>query len=136
MALRVDVTFDCVDAEKLAGFWKRALGYADEPPPAPFATRAEWVASFEADDGGGGGAWLHDPEGLGPRLSFLEVPEPKAAKNRVHLDVRVGRSDDAWARVTAKVASLVEAGGRVVATFDGHHVTMTDPEGNEFCVAA
>jgi len=31
---------------------------------------------------------------------------------------------------------LVAAGGNVLSTFDGHHVVMADPEGNEFCVAA
>ncbi|MFJ6216749.1 VOC family protein [Streptomyces sp. NPDC092296] len=36
------------------------------------------------------GAYLCDPEGAGPHLSFLKVPEPKAVKNRVHVDVQVG----------------------------------------------
>ena len=137
MALRVDLTFDCVAAEALAEFWKRALDYQDEPPPAPFATREEWAASFgEPAEDEGGGAWLHDPSGVGPRLVFLEVPEPKVAKNRLHIDVRVGRSPDQWSRVWVKVDELVAAGGRVLATFEGHHVVMADPEGNEFCVAA
>ncbi|AEV85922.1 glyoxalase [Actinoplanes sp. SE50] len=137
MALRVDLTFDCVRAQELAEFWKAALGYADEPPPPPFRTREEWVASFgEPAEDAGGGAWLHDPEGLGPRLCFLEVPEPKVAKNRLHIDVRVGRYGDPWPRILAKVEDLRAIGGRVVTTFDGHHVTMADPEGNEFCVAA
>jgi predicted enzyme related to lactoylglutathione lyase len=30
----------------------------------------------------------------------------------------------------------VKAGGTVLEEFDGHHVMMADPEGNEFCVAA
>jgi len=136
MALRVDLTFDCAAAEPLAEFWKLALGYEVEPPPAPFATRDEWAASFgEPEEDEGGGAWLRDPAGVGPRLSFLEVPEPKVAKNRMHLDVRVGRSDDQWTRILAKADELVAAGGRVLHTFEGHHVTMSDPEGNEFCVA-
>jgi hypothetical protein len=84
----------------------------------------------------GGGAWLHDPEGVGPRLSLLDVPEGKIAKNRLHVDVRVGKGSDAWPRIRAKVDELVAAGGSVLATFDGHHVVMADPEGNEFCVAA
>jgi hypothetical protein len=141
MALRIDLTFDTRDAEALAGFWKLALGYEDEPPPAPFTTRDEWVASFGKDLGGedpdeGGGAWLRDPGGVGPRLVMLDVPEGKVAKNRLHIDVRVGKSPDAWPRILAKVDELVAAGGTVLATFDGHHVTMADPEGNEFCVAA
>jgi hypothetical protein len=136
VALRLDLTFDCADAETLAEFWKAALAYEDEPPPPPFTTRAEWVASFDLPDDDGGGAWLRDPDGIGPRLTFLEVPEPKTAKNRLHIDVRVGEGPGAWSRISAKVTALEEAGGRVLTTIDGHHVVMADPEGNEFCVAA
>ena len=46
------------------------------------------------------------------------------------------RWPSAWPRILAKVDQLVAAGGRVLSTFDGHHVVMADPEGNEFCVAA
>ena len=136
MAFHVDLTLDTRDAESLAEFWKLALGYEDEPPPPPFTTRDEWVASFGEDpSSSGGGAWLRDPEGVGPRLSLLDVPEPKTAKNRLHLDIRVGKSADSWSRVEAKSAELVAAGGTVVAVFEGHHIVMADPEGNEFCVA-
>jgi hypothetical protein len=138
MATRIDLTLDCAEPARLAEFWKLALGYEDEPPPAPFATRVEWLASFglppeEADDG----AWLRDPDGVGPRLSMLRVPEPKVAKNRLHMDVRVagtGTPEERWARITGEVARLTAAGGTTVAVFDGHHVMMTDPEGNELCV--
>jgi hypothetical protein len=139
MALRVDLTFDCARAVVLAEFWKLALGYVDEPPPAPFRTREEWVASFgEPEEDEGDGAWLHDPDGVGPRLVFLEVPEPKVAKNRLHIDVRVGRDgspERVWARVEAKVAQLVAAGASVLTVAGTHHVVLADPEGNEFCVA-
>jgi hypothetical protein len=138
MAVRIDLTFDCADAPRLAEFWKLALGYEDEPPPPPFATRAEWLAHHGAADDEGGGAWLHDPAGIGPRLSLLDVPEPKVAKNRLHIDVRVageGPPEERWARITAKVAELTAAGATVVARFEGHHVMMADPEGNELCVA-
>jgi catechol 2,3-dioxygenase-like lactoylglutathione lyase family enzyme len=139
MAVRVDLTFDCVRAVALAEFWKLALGYEDEPPPAPFRSREQWAASFgprEEDEGGG--AWLHDPDGVGPRLVFLEVPEPKVAKNRLHMDVRVGRQgspEQVWERVRAKVGQLVAAGASVLAVDGTHHVVLADPEGNEFCVA-
>ena len=139
MALRVDLTFDCARAAVLAEFWKLALGYVDEPPPAPFTTREQWAASFgEPEEDEGDGAWLHDPDGVGPRLVFLEVPEPKVAKNRLHIDVRVGRDgapEEVWRRVEATVAQLVAAGGSVSAVVGTHHVVMADPEGNEFCVA-
>ncbi|MFD5615359.1 VOC family protein [Kitasatospora sp. NPDC127060] len=141
MTIGIDLTLDCADATLLAGFWRTALGYVDEPPPAPFRTREEWLAQFDLpeDDSANGGAWLCDPAGVGPRLSILEVPEPKSAKNRLHIDIRVpghGGTAERWARIRAEAARLVAAGAVVLAEFDGHHVVMADPEGNEFCVAA
>jgi catechol 2,3-dioxygenase-like lactoylglutathione lyase family enzyme len=139
MLSRVDLTLDCADPARLAEFWKAAAGYVDEPPPPPFATREEWLAQFDDEfDDGMGAAWLHDPTGIAPRLCILQVPEPKIAKNRLHLDLRVsgdGTPDEKWAQVTAEVARLQAAGGQVLHTFEGHHVVMADPEGNEFCVA-
>ena len=141
MTASFDLTLDCADASRLAAFWKTALGYVDEAPPAPFSTREEWLAQFDLpeDDTADGGAWLCDPDGVGPRLSILKVREPKTAKNRLHIDVRVpghGSPEARWARVRAESGRLVQAGGTVLAEADGHHVVMADPEGNEFCVAA
>ncbi|SHN21429.1 VOC family protein [Actinacidiphila paucisporea] len=141
MAARIDLTLDAVHAPTLAAFWKTALGYVDEPPPAPFATREEWHASFDLpeDDRVEDGAWLCDPDGAGPRLGILRVPEPKTAKNRLHLDIRVpghGTAAERWQRIEAEAHRLVLAGALVLARFEGHHVVMADPEGNEFCVAA
>jgi hypothetical protein len=76
-------------------------------------------------------------------LSFLKVPEPKAVKNRVHLDVQVsgGRAtpwEVRWPRVTQAVERLIAAGATVVRDegLQGKpdHVVMADPEGNEFCL--
>lgn len=141
MAAGIDLTLDCADAQLLAAFWKTALGYVDEPPPAPFTTRQEWFAQFDLpeDDSVDDGAWLCDPDGVGPRLSILKVPEPKTAKNRLHIDVRVpghGSGVERWARIKAEAGRLVTAGGSVLEEFEGHHVVMADPEGNEFCVGA
>ncbi|MEZ0071251.1 hypothetical protein [Planotetraspora sp. GP83] len=47
MAARIDLTLDRTNAQLLAQFWKTALGYVDEPPPAPFKTREEWFAQFD-----------------------------------------------------------------------------------------
>ncbi len=139
MLSRVDLTLDCADAPRLAEFWKLAAGYVDEPPPPPFSTREEWLAAFGEDPNARiGGAWLHDPAGIAPRLSLLEVPEPKTAKNRLHLDLRVsgtGTPEERWRRVTDEVTRLQAAGATILTTFEGHHVVMADPEGNEFCVA-
>jgi hypothetical protein len=138
MAVRIDLTLDCANATTLAAFWKLALGYEDEPPPAPFATRQEWLQAADPEAGPDDGAWLHDPDGVGPRLSILRVPEPKLAKNRLHLDLRVagpGTPDERWTRITAEVDRLSAAGATVLQPFPAHHVVMADPEGNEFCVA-
>ena len=135
---RIDLTFDCTDAARLAVFWKLALGYEDEPVPAPFPNRDAWLASFGIpEDERGKGAWLRDPAGVGPRLSILHVPEPKVAKNRLHIDIRVagiGSPEQQWGRVTAKATELVAAGATIVEEHTGHHMVMADPEGNEFCV--
>ncbi|HEX8005046.1 MAG TPA: VOC family protein [Trebonia sp.] len=137
MAARIDLTLDCANPIRLAAFWKLALGYEDEPPPAPFATREEWLQEYgdpgdKADDG----AWLHDPAGIGPRLVLLRVPEPKVAKNRLHIDIRAagkGSAGQRWAEITEAVGQLTAAGATVLQEFPGH-VVMADPEGNEFCV--
>jgi len=138
MLTTLDLTLDCANAAALAEFWKLALGYEDEPSPAPFATRKEWLAHHGVpEEECDGGAWLHDPNGIGPRLSLLQVPEPKVAKNRLHIDVRVagtGSADERWDRICEAVNRLTAAGATVVQEFSHHHIVMADPKGNEFCV--
>jgi predicted enzyme related to lactoylglutathione lyase len=71
-----------------------------------------------------------EPQNL--RLLFQQAPEPKQVKNRLHLDLRTGDAD-----VEAVRRGLVERGATVLHEGrQGPHtwVTMTDPEGNEFCV--
>jgi Glyoxalase-like domain len=132
MGLEVQITFDCRDADRLAEFWAVALDYTVQPPPPGFAT---WPEFLEANGlpvpPQGSMSAVVDPDGRGPRLLFQRVPEAKAAKNRVHLDVRAGE------RRGEKVAELVAAGGREVRAVKEsglEWVVMTDPEGNEFCV--
>jgi hypothetical protein len=138
VGVAISLTFDCVNAVTMGEFWKLALGYEDNPPPAPYASREEWLSALgEPDTTAEDGAWLRDPDGVGPTLSILRVPEPKVAKNRLHIDVRVTRGTDpaqGWAVIAAKVAQLTEAGGTTLHEDHGHHVVMADPEGNEFCV--
>ncbi len=144
MATRWNVTIDCAQPGKLAEFWALALGYVAKPPPTGFANWEDWFAHHgvpesEWDDG----AYLSDPDGVAPSLSFLKVPESKVAKNRVHLDVQVGGGRETpwevrWPRVVAAVERLTAAGATVVLedVLDGKpdHMVMADPEGNEFCV--
>jgi catechol 2,3-dioxygenase-like lactoylglutathione lyase family enzyme len=139
MAARIDLTLDCANPARLAAFWKLALGYEDEPPPAPFATREDWLTECgDPGDTADDGAWLHDPAGNGTRLSLLRVPEPKTAKNRLHIDIRVagpGSADERWARITQSADRLTAAGATSLWEYPGGHIVMADPEGNEFCVA-
>ena len=145
MTVNWTLTVDCRSPGALAAFWRMALGYVEAAPPAGFASWEEWAAKMgvpeeERDDG----ATIEDPEGVRPRISFLKVPEAKAVKNRVHLDIQAGGGrgepqELRWARVQATVARLTAAGGSVLheaARDDGvaDHVVMADPEGNEFCV--
>jgi hypothetical protein len=78
--------------------------------------------------------------GVGPRLFFQRVPEGKVAKNRVHLDVRVGtglEGEERLAALEAECARLVPLGAtRVRLLYDGTDscIVMQDIEGNEFCL--
>ncbi|MCD2468793.1 VOC family protein [Streptomyces sp. MBT42] len=133
------VTFDCADPERVARFWCEVLGYAVPPPPGGFATRAEYDRSRPAEERG---AWCAcaDPSGEGPRLYFKRVPEGKAVKNRVHLDVRVATGlvgEERLAALEAECTRLVALGAvRERLLYDGHDacIVMRDVEGNEFCL--
>ena len=139
------MTFDCADPAVMAAFWGPALGYVEPPPPDGFPTWADWLTHHEVPpDEWDDGAYLADPAGVLPSISFLKVPEPKVAKNRLHLDVAVsgGRTQPLAVReplVRAAVDRFVAAGATVLKEHDLRgeldHAVMADPEGNEFCVA-
>jgi hypothetical protein len=121
-------------------FWGPALGYEPEPPPAGHESWAAFAAAHGIPRSQWHGA-LVDPAGVGPRLFFQTVPEPKTTKNRWHLDlevtVRGTTLDERHAGVAAKVAGLEALGATTVGTIDedgGTFTVMRDPEGNEFCV--
>ncbi|WP_193105443.1 VOC family protein [Brachybacterium sp. FME24] len=138
------LTIDCSAPAALARFWAAALGYEPAPVPAGFDSWEAWLIAHEVpeaewDDG----AYLHDPQGSAPKISFLRVPEPKIAKNRLHLDLQVGGgrqvpAQQRWPRIRREVERLTDLGARVVQEVPGpdgpDHVIMADPEGNEFCV--
>lgn len=141
MATAFQVTFDCANVDRMAKFWAVALGYIEQPPPKghdsweAFAT-AVGIPEFEWDKMSA----LIDPDGVGPRVLFQKVPEAKAVKNRVHLDVNIAKGvppEQRHATVQTHVQKLVDAGGERAETIDEHGdywVVMRDVEGNEFCV--
>lgn len=144
MATKWSLTVDCAHPAKLAEFWALALGYAEKPPPSGFPTWEAWFAHFGVpEEEWGDGAYLADPDGVGPSMSFLKVPESKVVKNRLHLDVQVGGGRDTpwetrWPRVLAAVERLTAAGATVIREHGSRgrpdHVEMADPEGHEFCL--
>ncbi|MFF4367145.1 VOC family protein [Streptomyces sp. NPDC001594] len=135
------VTFDCADPERVARFWCEVLGYVVPPPPKGFADWGEFDRSLPAERQGSAFACV-DPSGVGPRLFFQRVPEGKAGKNRLHLDVRVGTGlvgDERVAALEAECARLVALGASPVQLlradgFDESCLVMRDVEGNEFCL--
>jgi Glyoxalase-like domain len=141
------LTIDANDPPALARFWARALGYQPVPPAEPDTT---WNAHYRARLGGeeAFSNRLFDPAGLRPPIFFQRVPEEKAGKNRLHLDLYPTGRDNALpqeqrvAIVDAKVAELVELGAGVLRTTRDddpddlqYFVVLRDPEGNEFCVS-
>jgi len=113
------ITVDCDDAHAVARFWSAALDRPLAVDPAP----SEDIALIgDLDDAAPGT----------PNWLFCKVPEPKTAKNRMHVDmIAIDRQ--------AEVARLVALGATRVADKDegGHAWTvLQDPEGNEFCVAS
>ena len=142
MATTVQVAFDCADPAALSRFWAEALGYVLNPPPEGHDSWESWLSAMGVPESEWNSASaVIDPEGEGPRLYFQRVPEGKAAKNRLHLDLRV--SD--WQRpveerreaIQPEADRLVALGATVVGPKEErgeHWVVMQDPEGNEFCL--
>jgi hypothetical protein len=117
MDIRIQcLCIDTTDPARLAAFWQAALG---------------WRRTFAGDDE----VVLEPPEGspqdgVAPDLLFLRVPEEKAGKNRLHLDLRPKDQG-------AEVARLEGLGARRADVGQGPDVSwvvLADPDGNEFCV--
>ena len=136
MATPFQITVDCVDADVMCRFWSVALGYVEEPPPAGYLS---WEDFLRANDitippPGSIGA-IVDPDGTGPRVLFIRVPEQKCVKNRLALrparrqERRGQRGQDhrAHAKPAPRTVRRVEENGQ-------WWMVMGDPEGNEFCV--
>jgi Glyoxalase-like domain len=126
------ITFDCGRPAPLARFWAAALGYEvrayDEEEIARL--RALGIDDVEDDPS----VAIDPPQGASsgsPTMFFTKVPERKAVKNRVHLDLRPAES------MEHEVRRLEALGATVVRSYEeenGRWTVMADPEGNEFCV--
>jgi predicted enzyme related to lactoylglutathione lyase len=111
MTLRT-ITFDCADAGRLARFWAEVMGWEVGPG-------ANERFALVGDAGR-------------PGMMFIQVPEGKTAKNRMHLDL-------ASSDLQADLEHLLALGATRVHDKEEWGVawtTLRDPEGNEFCIAA
>jgi hypothetical protein len=144
VAVRFQLVIDCADPDRLAQFWAAALGYELAPAPAGFATwndfyRELGVPEEELVDGADR---ISDPEGHGPSIWFHVVPDAKAVKNRLHLDIHASgeRTDPIETRrkrVDSEASRLAGLGATITGALseeglDHYAVGMKDPEGNEF----
>lgn len=141
MAFAFQVTFDSADPMRLGGFWAEVLGYIQQPPPEGFASWEEFLRGAGYSESELDAAYaIVDPENVGPRIYLQRVPEPKPAKNRVHLDVNVGaglEGAERRAKVDREVERVRTLGATIQRALDEHGeycVVMQDPEGNEFCL--
>jgi hypothetical protein len=141
VAISFQVAIDCQDPAALAAFWAEALGYIVQPPPPGSDTWEDWLRANNVPES----EWnsisaVVDPDGVGPRLFFQRVPEPKDRKTRIHLDLNVGGGLDApieerRRRVDEAAARLVALGAEQVQSYEvrgEYWVGMRDPEGTEF----
>jgi predicted enzyme related to lactoylglutathione lyase len=111
---RVELVLDCAEPERLATFWRQALDYRE------YYTDAHLVV-------------LVPMEGMAAPLLLQGVPEPKAGKNRMHLDIVADDIDAEVHRLQGLGAHRIDDD---VQSFGGTRwVRMSDPEQNEFCVS-
>ena len=142
------VTFDVHDPHGQARFWAAALGYEVEDHDAAIrevlskgiATQDD-VVEIDCQLFWSVAAAIRHPadadrgalDDTAPRrLLFWQVPEEKTVKNRLHLDLNVGRD-----HLDSEVERLTALGATELYRVDephSFHVTLADPEGNEFCL--
>ncbi|MGY1847147.1 VOC family protein [Blastococcus sp. SYSU DS1021] len=109
---------DCADAYALSRWWQAVLDYVEDPKDPNGPGHEECL--IRSRDG-------HH------QVLFIEVPDPKRVKNRVHLDLRPreGTRDEELARLLALGATAVDDRRNPDGT---GWVVLADPEGNEFCI--
>ena len=113
-------TIDCSNAYELSTWWKQVVGYRDIPDDPNEPGHEECMIESAQ---------------TGHRLLFIEVPESKSIKNRVHLDLR-----PADCTQQEEVQRLLGLGATELSDHRGQYgpgtgwVVLADPEGNEFCI--
>jgi hypothetical protein len=115
MSLRCEqITVDAANPHALAVWWAEALDWI-------IVSEEIYEESEEFE--------IREAMDVFPGLLFLAVPEAKAGKNRLHLDLRPDDHD-------AEVERLLALGARHANIGQGEQswVVLADPEGNEFCV--
>jgi catechol 2,3-dioxygenase-like lactoylglutathione lyase family enzyme len=113
-------TVDCRNAYELSEWWKPVLGYLD--------------LEGDPNEPGHEECMIRDPE-TGHLLLFIEVPDDKQVKNRLHFDLRPreGTRDEEVARLLAHGATVYDDQRDIHGPGIGWMV-LADPEGNEFCI--
>jgi predicted enzyme related to lactoylglutathione lyase len=106
-----EVVVDCRDPASLVRFWAGVFG------TEPIVRTPDW-------------AYIDAPSAV-VRIAFQQVPEAKAVKNRVHLDVEVDDIAGECARVVGLGATAI---GDIQRDEQGRFQVLQDPEGNEFCL--
>ncbi|MFI5802275.1 VOC family protein [Streptomyces sp. NPDC051561] len=120
-----ELAIDCADPDGLARFWCAVLDYEVQDKDEDGVVTIGSPAVPEGKD---------RPGPVPPTLTFARVPEGKTVKNRLHIDVSPTDREQA-----DEVARLLALGARPADVGQGgtaSWVTLTDPEGNEFCVLA
>jgi hypothetical protein len=117
MSIKIQcVSVDALDPIAQGRWWAEVLG---------------WQVTYQDDDEVVVEAPTGSPEhGVMPDVLFLRVPERKAVKNRLHLDLRPTNQEDEVSRLERLGAKRVSVGQTDAVTW----VVLADLEGNEFCV--
>ncbi|HEX6873426.1 MAG TPA: VOC family protein [Micromonosporaceae bacterium] len=111
-------TVDCANAYALSCWWRDVLGYIDVPD--------------DPNEPGHPECMITSPDQR-HRLLFIEVPDGKQVKNRIHFDLRpqAGTRDEELVRLLQLGATQV---GDLRNPDGTGWVVLADPEGNEFCI--
>ncbi len=109
-----NISVDCSDPYSLCEFWSKVLDIPMDPDDSP----GDPEVGFMLDER--------------QALLFLQVPEPKTVKNRMHLCLQPQQlRNDEVERVLGLGATLYDDRRKVDGT---GWAVLADPEGNEFCV--